>query len=68
MIKLINETEPHHEPFTAVRRIEMHIQDEASLDEMQDAYRQFLLCCGYQVRCEECEMPYPDHKMDCSNR
>lgn len=49
MIKLIQECPDIHKPFTAIDQIEMTIRSEASLDEMLDAYRSFLLACGYSV-------------------
>lgn len=49
MIKLIQERDDIHKPFTAVEQIEMTIDPQASLDEMLDAYRSFLLACGYSV-------------------
>ena len=52
MIKFINETAPFHEEFTATRRIEFEVADEASLDEMLDTFRSFLLASGYAVQNE----------------
>lgn len=49
MIKLINERDDMHHKYTVVNRIEMEIDSEATLDEMLEAYREFLLACGYQV-------------------
>ena len=49
MIKLIQECSDIHKPFTAVEQIEMTIHSQATLEEMLDAYRSFLLACGYSV-------------------
>lgn len=47
MIKLINEISDVYSQYTAIRNIEITISEEASLDEMLDAYAQFLRACGY---------------------
>ena len=47
MFKLINERDDMHHEYTAVNRIEMEIDSEASLDEMLSAYREFLFASGY---------------------
>ena len=52
MIRLINELDEIHKPYTAVNKIEMEIGSEATLEEMLSAYREFLLACGYQVNGE----------------
>lgn len=49
MIKLINETADMHKPYTAVRNIEMTLDDEASLEEMLDAFKRFLQASGYTI-------------------
>lgn len=49
MIKLINETADMHKPYTAVRNIEIELDDEASLDEMLDAFKRFLQASGYTI-------------------
>ena len=47
MIKLVNEISDVYSQYTAIRNIEITISEEASLDEMLDAYAQFLRACGY---------------------
>lgn len=49
MIRLINETADIHKPFTGVRKIEMEIEDEASLDQLLEAFEAFLRASGYTV-------------------
>jgi hypothetical protein len=49
MIKLLYETPDFHTKFTAIASCEMEIRDEASLDEMLDAYASFLRALGYVV-------------------
>jgi capsid portal protein len=49
VIRLINERDDIHAPFTAEKCIEMQIDSEATLEEMLDAYRHFLLASGYQI-------------------
>lgn len=49
MIKLINETADMHKPYTAVRNIEITLDDEASLEEMLDAFKRFLQASGYTI-------------------
>ena len=49
MIKLINEVPDIHHPYTAVRKIEIQIADESNLEEMLDAYKNFLQACGYTI-------------------
>lgn len=50
MIKLINETPDMHKPYTGICNIEMTLDDEASLDEMLDAFEKFLQVSGYTLR------------------
>ena len=54
MIKLLYETPDFHKPFTAVVSCEMEICDEASLDDMLEAYASFLRAIGYQVPLGAC--------------
>jgi len=49
MIKLVYERPEIHAPFSAVNSFTMDIEDERSLDEMLDAYKDFLLAMGYFV-------------------
>lgn len=54
MIKLLYETPNFHKEFTAIASCEMEIRDEASLDEMLEAYASFLRAIGYQVPLGAC--------------
>ena len=47
MIKFIMEVPEIHKEFTGVKSIVMEVQDEASRDEMLDAYASFLRVIGY---------------------
>ena len=47
MITLMYETPQSHASYTGITSIEITIQDEASLDECLEAYKGFLLACGY---------------------
>ena len=49
MIKLIYERPEIHSPYSAVNKVEMTLGDEANLNEMLSAYREFLLSIGYTV-------------------
>lgn len=49
MIKLINERDDIHKKFSAVNRIEMEIDSEATVSELLEAFREFMLASGYQV-------------------
>ena len=49
MIKLIYERPEMHAPYSAVSSFEMTIDDERSLDEMLQAYKEFLLALGFGV-------------------
>jgi hypothetical protein len=60
MIKLINDRPEMHDPHTAVKRLEMVIDDERTLDEMLDAYKDFLLAMGYLVNGNIVVEPYED--------
>jgi len=55
MFKLIHTTPDIHKEYncTAVEDVTMTISDEASLDEMMQAFRQFLRATGYNVSYEE---------------
>lgn len=49
MIKLVYETPEIHKEFTGVKSFVMEIQEEASRDEMLDAYTSFLRAIGYTI-------------------
>ena len=49
MIRFVYDRPEIHDPFSAVKRVDFHIDDEASLDEMLDAYRDFLRAVGYGI-------------------
>lgn len=49
MIKFINETPDMHKEFTGILNIEMTISDEASLQEMLEAFESFLKASGYTI-------------------
>lgn len=54
MITLKWECPEFHREFTAARAVTHEIADEASLDEMLDAYSDFLKGIGYQVPENSC--------------
>jgi hypothetical protein len=47
MIKFVMEVPEIHKEFTGVKSIVMEVQDEASRDEMLEAYESFLRAIGY---------------------
>lgn len=49
MIKLTYERPESHAPYSAVNSFEMTIDDERSLSEMLEAYKEFLLALGFSV-------------------
>ena len=49
MIRLINETADIHKPFTAVQKIEIVVEDEASLTQLLEAFESFLQASGYTI-------------------
>lgn len=49
MIKLTYERPEMHAPYSAVSSLEMTIDDERSLSEMLEAYKEFLLALGFSV-------------------
>ena len=49
MIKLIYERPEMHAPYSAVSNFEMTIDDERSLSEMLEAYKEFLLALGFGI-------------------
>lgn len=51
-IKFIFERPELHSPYSAVNKVEMTLDDEASLDNMLVAYREFLLSIGYHIKGE----------------
>lgn len=53
MIKLICETDPAHAEYTAIKNIEMTLTPEATLDEMLEAYTNFLRACGYTINYDQ---------------
>jgi len=50
MIRFVYDRPDIHAPFSAVKRIDFQVDDEASLDEMLDAYKHFLLAVGYGIK------------------
>ena len=49
MIKLIYERPEIHDPYSAVNKVEMVLDDEANLPQMLEAYKEFLGAVGYNV-------------------
>lgn len=49
MIKLINERDDIAKKYSAVNRIEMEIDSEATVSELLEAFREFMLASGYQI-------------------
>lgn len=47
MIYLINETGDIHESYTGINKIEFTVNDEATLDELLEAFEKFALASGY---------------------
>lgn len=38
-----------HEPYTAIRSLEVEVADEQNLDNMLDVYKHFLLAVGFTI-------------------
>lgn len=51
-VKLIYERPEIHSPYSAVNRIEILLDDEATVDEMLLGYKEFLLAMGYPIKGE----------------
>jgi hypothetical protein len=49
MFRLINETPKSHHAFSAINRVEVNVAEDASLDDMCEAFRCFLLASGFSV-------------------
>jgi hypothetical protein len=49
MIRFVYDRPDIHAPFSAMKRVDFHIDDEASLDDMLDVYRDFLRAVGYGI-------------------
>ena len=47
MIKFVCEVPQEHKKYTAVKSVVMEVQDEASREEMLEAYESFLRAIGY---------------------
>jgi len=47
MIKLCYEVDDAHIPYTAIKTIDINVDSGATLDEMLEAYEQFLRAVGY---------------------
>ena len=52
MIKLIYERPELHSPYSAVNKVEMVLDDESSLDQMLEAYKEFLGSIGFSIKGE----------------
>jgi hypothetical protein len=50
MHKFICETADSHKQYTAVENIEFVLHEDASLDEMCDAFTSYLKAVGYQIK------------------
>ena len=50
MIKLIYERPEMHSAYSAVNKVEMILDDESSLNQMLEAYREFLGSIGYDIK------------------
>ena len=48
-VKLVYDRPEIHAPFSAVKSIVVELEDERSLDEYLDAYKEFLLCMGFHI-------------------
>jgi len=77
MIKFIYEptkaTFANYEDLSPIKGITMELIDSVSWEEATVQFHNFLRSIGYvipydfeDVFCPECEMPYGNHKMDCS--
>ena len=49
MIKFIYERPDIHEPYSAVNKVEMFLDDEGSLDEYCNAFKEFLNSIGFSL-------------------
>ena len=49
-MRLINETADIHKPYTGINRVEIMVQDEATLDELLEAFEKFALASGYSFK------------------
>jgi hypothetical protein len=49
MIKLFYERPEIHSPYSAVNKVEMTLDEEANLDQMLEAYKEFLGSIGFNV-------------------
>jgi hypothetical protein len=49
MIKLLYERSEIHSPYSAVNKVEMTLDEEANLDQMLEAYKEFLGSIGFNV-------------------
>ena len=50
MMRLISETADIHKPYTGISRIEFIVEDEASLEELLEAFEKFALASGYSFK------------------
>lgn len=48
MIRFVYNVPEEHAQYTGIKTIDIELQDESTLDEMIDAYSQFLKACGYE--------------------
>lgn len=52
MIKFIYKRPEIHSPYSAVNKVEMVLDDEASLPQMLEAYKEFLRSIGFGINGE----------------
>jgi len=57
MIRFVYDRPSIHDEFSAVKKVDFYVDDEASLDEMYDAYDHFLRAIGYYVQTDDVQEP-----------
>ena len=57
MIRFVYDRPSIHDPYSAVKKIDFYIDDEATITEMYEAYDDFLRAIGYNVQTDDVQEP-----------
>ena len=57
MIRFVYDRPSIHDEFSAVKKIDFYVDDEATITEMHEAYDDFLRAIGYNVQTDDVQEP-----------
>lgn len=57
MIRFVYDRPNIHDPFSAVKKVDFYVDDEATITEMYEAFDDFLRAIGYNVQADDVQEP-----------